>query len=145
MNVTPDDGPFQEERLRNVRPLRPIRLLLAGREVRYLRAMSFLFERRGYATEISFLHDSLTADVGTFRPDVVLLAEDGSFGDAVARAMEVISVNERLTVVVATSRAPAPDSSRLRFVPRWGPFAELEAVIERAWADLPSLASVQSA
>ncbi len=145
MNATPDDGPFQEERLRNVRPLRPIRLLLAGREVRYLRALSFLFERRGYTTEISFLRDGLPADVGTFRPDVVLLAEDDSFGDVVARAMELIAVYERLTVVLATSRPPAPDSSRLRFVPRWGPFAELEAVIERAWADLPSLPSVQPA
>jgi hypothetical protein len=121
----------------NVRSLRPIRLLLAGRDARYLRAMSFLFERRGYETRVTFRPASLLADAQAFRPEVVLLVEGNSFGDAVGQAMALITTDDRLSVVLATSRSDAPDSDQLRFVRKWESFALLAAAVEQAWADLP--------
>lgn len=123
--------------LSNVRPLHPIRLLLAGREARYLRALAFLFDRRGYETRVTFRPASLLADAGAFRPEVVLLVEGTSFGDAVGQAMALITTDDRLSVVLATSRSDAPDSDQLRFVPKWESFTLLVAAVEQAWADLP--------
>jgi hypothetical protein len=125
------------EPLAKVRPLRPIRVLLAGREVRYLRAMAFLFGRRGYDTQLSLRPAMLFDDVGSFRPDVAVLVEDDSFAAAVGRAMALIGRNERVHVVLSTSRAGAPDSTQVRFVPKWGTFAELAAAVEAAWLALP--------
>jgi hypothetical protein len=125
------------EPLATVRPLRPIRILLAGREVRYVRAMAFLFGRGGYDTQLSLRPAMLFDDVESFRPDVAVLVEDGSFADAVGRATALIARSERLHVVLSTSRAGAPDSAQLRFVPKWGTFAELAAAVEAAWLALP--------
>jgi hypothetical protein len=137
-SLEPVQVAFRSESLANVRPLRPIRVLLAGREARYLRAVTFLLGLRGYETRLSFKPASLLADVEAFRPDVVVLVEADSFGDVVGRAMALLGHHERLSVVVATSREDAPDSNRLRFVPKWGPFASLVDAVEGAWAELPS-------
>jgi hypothetical protein len=122
----------------NVRPLRPIRVLLAGREVRYLRAVAFLFERRGFETSLSLRPASLFADAEEFQPEVVVLVEGGSFADAVGQAVALIARSERLNVVLATSRSDAADSAQLRFVRKWASFAELATVVEQAWLELPS-------
>lgn len=125
------------ELLANVRPLRPIRLLLAGREARYLRAMAFLFDRRGYATRLTLKPEGLFAEADAFRPEVAILVEGDSFGDAVGQAMGLISRSDRLAVIVATSRADAPNADRLRFVDKEASFEPLAEAVERAWTDLP--------
>jgi hypothetical protein len=132
------------EALSNVQPLRPIRVLLAGREVRYLRAVAFLFERRGCETCLSLRPASLFDDAERFRPEVVVLVEGGSFADAVGQAVALIGRSDRLGVVLATSRPDLADTDELRFVPRWVSFAELNAAVEQAWLGLPSIATVQS-
>jgi hypothetical protein len=106
--------------------------------VRYLRAVAFLFERRGFETSLSLRPASLFADAEEFQPEVVVLVEGGSFADAVGQAVALIARSERLNVVLATSRIDAADSEQLRFVPKWASFAELAAVVEQAWLELPS-------
>ncbi len=138
MNAEPATSMLHVEELANVRPLRPIRVLLAGREARYLRAVAFLFERRGYRTRLTFRSAALLGDVGSFRPDVVVLVQDGSFVDAVDQATALLARDDRLSVVLSTSRSDAPHSPRLRFVPKWGAFPELAEAVERAWVELPA-------
>jgi hypothetical protein len=132
-------GTTETKPVSNISPLRPIRVLLAGREARYLRALAFLLERRGYQTRLSYRPDALLADAHTFQPEVAILVEADSFGDIVGQAMSLITERERLTVIVATSRSDAPDSNQLRFVPKWGPFAALAEAVERAWVGLPQV------
>src|SRR5437762_13771947 len=136
LNVDAAGGLLHAEEMANVRPLRPIRVLLAGGDAHYLRAMAFLFQEGGYATATSLKPASLLADVDTFQPDVVVLVEGKSFGDAVGQAMALITRSGRLNAIVVTSRADAPDSSHLRFVAKEGSFAELAAAVDRAWAEL---------
>jgi hypothetical protein len=124
--------------LSNVQPLHPIRVLLSGREARYLRAMAFLLARRGYETHLSLRPASLFDDVDAFGPEVVVLVEADSFGHAIGQAMSLLARGERLGVVLATSRPDAPETDQLRFVAKWGSFAVLAAAIERAWLDLPA-------
>jgi FixJ family two-component response regulator len=138
VNSDPATSLLHVEELANVRPLRPIRVLLAGREARYLRAVAFLFERRGYRTRLTFRPAALLEDVASFRPDVVVLVQDGSFVDLVDQATALLEQDDRLSVVLSTSRADAPHSDRLRFVAKWGAFPELAEAVERAWIDLPA-------
>jgi hypothetical protein len=138
VNSDPVPSEAGVEPLANIRPLRPIRILLAGREVRYLRAVAFLFGRRGCETQLSLRPASLYEDAANFRPEIVVLVEGDSFADAVGRAMGLITRSERVSVVLVTSRADAPDTDELRFVPKWSSFAELAAAVERAWVALPS-------
>lgn len=137
MNVEQPDPPFRLPALANVRPLRPVRVLLAGRDPRYLRVTAFLLSRRGYEIRRSTKDAALLADVGSFDPDVVVLVEGDSFGDTVGQAVALLGTTERVSVVVSTSRHEAPSANRLRFVQKWGPFDSLVDAVEGAWADIP--------
>jgi hypothetical protein len=128
---------FRLPALANVRPLRPIRLLLAGRDRRYLRVMAFLLARRGYDTRRSSNDAGLVADVASFAPNVVILVEGESFGDTVGQAVALLGTTDGLSVVVSTSRPDAPPMNRLRYVQKWGSFDSLVEEVERAWADIP--------
>jgi hypothetical protein len=137
-NAVPEKSSFPFETLSNVRPLRPIRVLLAGRAVRYLRAVAFLFERHGCEIYLSLRPAALLDDVDTFQPEVVVLVEGDSFAEAVAQATALLAQSDRLNVVLSTSRSDVPDTSELRFVPKGGSFAELALAVERAWIELPA-------
>jgi CheY-like chemotaxis protein len=137
MGVEQADSPFRLPALANVRPLRPIRVLLAGRDPRYLRVMAFLLGRRGYEIQRVTKDAALLEDVGSFDPDVVVLVEGDSFGDTVGQAVALLGTTERASVVVATARHEAPAANRLRFVQKWGPFDSLVDAVERAWAEIP--------
>lgn len=131
------DHPFRLHALSNVRPLRPVRVLLSGRDPRYVRAMAFLLERRGYEARRSTKAAGLFAEVEEFNPDVVVLVEGDSFGDAVGQAVALLGLTDSLTVIVSTSRHDAPSANRLRFVEKWCSFESLAEAVERAWAELP--------
>lgn len=133
----PDDHPFRLHALANVRPLRPVRVLLAGRDPRYVRAMAFLLGRRGFDTRSGLTATSLFADVEEYRPDVVVLVEADSFGDSVGQAVELLGLSDTFSVIVATTRHDAPSTNRLRFVDKWTSFEFLAEAVERAWAELP--------
>ncbi len=137
MNLDEPDQLFQLHALANVRPLRPIRVLLAGRDPRYLRVMGFLLARRGYETHRSTADSVLFADVESFQPDIVILGEGEAFGDTVGRAVALLGRTEGVNVIVSTSRDDVPSGNRLRFVQRWGSFESLVDAVERAWADIP--------
>jgi hypothetical protein len=137
MNLDQPDQAFQLHALANVRPLRPIRVLFAGRDPRYLRVMAFLLARRGYETRRSTKDAVLFADVESFQPDIVILAEGAAFGDTVGQAVALLGRADGVSVIVSTSREDAPSTNRLRFVQRWGSFDSLVDAVERAWADIP--------
>ena len=131
------DQPFRLHALGNVRPLRPVRVLLAGRDTRYLRVMRFLLARRGYETRQIPKGSVLMDEATSFAPGVVILAEAGSFGETAAQAAGLLATFDRLNVVISTSRQGSTDTRRLRFVPKWGSFDILTDAVERSWADLP--------
>ena len=135
----PDDHPFRLHALANVRPMRPVRVLVAGRDPRYVRAMAFLFGRRGYDARSGLTANGLFADVEEHEPQVVILVEADSFGDTVGLAVQILGLSDTVAVIVATTRHDAPPSNRLRFVDKWASFDVIAEAVERAWAELPAL------
>ena len=133
----PDDHPFRLHALANVRPLRPVRVLVAGRDPRYVRAMAFLLRRRGYDARSGLTANGLFTDVEEHEPEVVVLVESDSFGDTVGLAVQILGLSDTVSVIVATNRHDAPPSNRLRFVDKWASFDVLAEAVERAWAELP--------
>jgi hypothetical protein len=133
----PDDHPFRLHALANVRPLRPVRVLVAGRDLPYVRATAFLLGRRGYDARSGSTANGLFADVEQHEPEVVVLLEADSFADTVGQAVQILGLSDAVSVVVATTRHDAPPSNRLRFVDKWASFDEVAEAVERAWAELP--------
>jgi len=133
----PDDHPFRLHALANVRPLRKVRVLLAGRDPRYVRAMTFLLGRRGYDVRSGLTANALFTDVEEYKPDVVVLVDADSFGETVGLADQILVLSDTVSVIVATTRHDAPPANRLRFVERWASFDVLAEAVERAWAELP--------
>ena len=76
--------------LTNVHRLQPLRVLLAGRDRRFLRVTAFLLSRRGYeVTEVPLNESVLAAD--RFHADVVLLDAGMSRAEAARLASQRIS------------------------------------------------------
>jgi FixJ family two-component response regulator len=129
--------PFRRAALANVTPLRPIKVLLDGRDRRYARAMQFLLAGRGYDVKRCTTPAKLLAGVDAYAPDVVILVEGRSFADTVGLAVSIVGRSEAASVIVATSRPDAPSGRRLRFVEKWCAFEVLADEVEKAWADTP--------
>ena len=127
--------------LDNVSVLQPIRVLLVGRDTRYLRAVDFLLQAHGYATRRVVRPGNLTHEATRFDADVVLVDAGRRFADAARQAAQVAGLTPDIGVVVAVERDLPPDSERLAFVDKWAPFQGLLAAIERVWAELPARAA----
>jgi hypothetical protein len=124
--------------LENVRLLQPIRVLLVGRDTRYLRAVDFLLGTRGYATRRVVWTGSLTREATRFDADVVVVEAGREFAGAARQAAQLAGLTPDIGVVVAVEHEPPADSERLAFVDKWAPFEGLVASIERVWAELPA-------
>ena len=124
--------------LRNVRTLRPIRVLLVGRDTRYLRAVDFLLCSRGYETRRIVRARNLGREAARFDADVVVVEAGRDFDAAARQAGELTGNVPEIGVVVALERRPPADAERLRFVGKWAPFETLAEAIERVWAELPA-------
>jgi hypothetical protein len=124
--------------LENVRPLHAIRILLVGRDTRYLRAVDFLLSTQGYVTRRVVWTGSLTREATRFDADVVVVEAGRGFAEAARQAAQLAGLTPDIGVVVAAERDLPAGSERLAFVDKWAPFPSLLASIERVWAELPA-------
>ena len=121
----------QEKRPSNVRRLQPLRVLLAGRDRRFLRVTSFLLSRRGYEVKRSTLADA-PATSERERADVVLLDLDGSRVDA-ARIVAALQASAGMPALLLLTAGTGDDGWKgLSALAKWTPIEALAAEIERA-------------
>ena len=114
----------------NVRRLQPLRVLLAGRDRRFLRVTSFLLSRRGYEVKRSTLADAPgTSD--RERADVVLLDLDGSRVDA-GRIVAALQASAGMPALLLLTAGADDGWKGLSALPKWTPIEALAAEIERA-------------
>jgi DNA-binding NtrC family response regulator len=132
---------FRLQALQNVQPLRPIRVLLVGRDARYLRVMAFLLHRRGYETRQLQRAARVPAEVSSFMADVVILDGSESFAEAARQAAELIATTERLGVVVVGEREAPSSTAGLHYVEKWASFDAVSDAVELVWVEL-SLRSI---
>ena len=124
----------------NVRRLQPLRVLLAGRDRRFLRVTSFLLARRGYAVTRSSLSTALT-EAERERADVVLVELDGSRVEA-GRAVAALQASAAAPALLLLAGEDAKDGwSGLPALPKWTPIEKLSAAIEAAALHRPPPAS----
>jgi hypothetical protein len=120
--------------LDNLRSLRPVRVLVAGRDERYGRAIAFLLTRSGYETRRVRHARPLLGDPRVEAADIVLLEGEAAPEEVLAEATALVAELPHLAVVVAAGRhEPSPDG-RLQFVEKWTPFEEVVAAVNRGWA-----------
>lgn len=111
--------------LAEVKRLQPLRVLLAGRDRRYIRVTSFLLEQRGYAVRSSTIEAAAEA-ARRHRSDVVLLEGDKLRSDTARNAAAIEALNPHARVVVVVDNEP-PQWPGLATLPKW---VELEMVVE---------------
>jgi CheY-like chemotaxis protein len=122
-----DSGPQRS----NVRRLQPLRVLVAGRDRRFMRVTSFLLTRRGYAVSRSGLVDAVTV-ADRQRSDVVLVELDGSRVEA-GRAIAALQASPAAPAVITLAADGAENVwSGLRAIDKWTPIETLAAEIDAA-------------
>lgn len=114
------------------------RVLLVGRDRRFLRVASVLLARRGCSVTISGNPETLLEEVGRRRADVVVM--DGSDSlRAAARAMAALEAREPpVEVIVVYDDGDAGPLHELRVVPKWGAFDRLADAVVARYDRLPA-------
>lgn len=111
--------------LAQVRRLQPLRVLLAGRDRRYVRVTSFLLERKGYVVRKSTL-EAAAETARRHRSDVVLLEGDKLRSDAARNAAAIEALNPNARVIVVVDKPPT-EWAGLSTLPKW---VELERIVD---------------
>jgi len=114
----------------NVSRLQPLRVLLSGRDRRFLRVTSFLLAQRGYDVQETSPRKTLES-VERHRADVVLLETNDSRTMAARKvaALQALSVAPSVLVVYDDEPEPWPG---LLAVKKWTPIETLVEQIEAA-------------
>ena len=131
MNVAPN--PEGEQ---NVRRLQPLRVLLSGRDRRFLRVTSFLLAQRGYDVQETSPRRTLES-VERHHSDVVLLETNDSRTMAARKvaALQALSVAPSVLVVYDDEPEPWPGLLAVR---KWTPIETLVEQIEAAALNRPA-------
>lgn len=114
----------------NIRRLQPLRVLLAGRDRRFLRVTAFLLSRRGYDVNEAPLGESVPA-AERFNADVVLLDAGMSRAEAARLANQLHALPCSPAVLVVTANGNMQGAG-MRLVEKWEPIDELVEEIEAA-------------
>ena len=120
-----------------VHRLQPLRIVLSGRDRRYLRSTSFLLSQRGYDVLETSPRQTIQS-VERHGAEVVLLESNDSRGIAARKVAAVQSLAAAPGVLLI---AEDPDDERWRGLPavrKWLPIDELTKEIETAARNRPT-------
>jgi hypothetical protein len=124
-------------RLTNVRPIQPIRLVLASRDRRYLRVTALLLEQRGFDVHRTSKTDpSLIGVLDRYRPHVVLLDATSSLADAGRTATAIAGLHDRVRLVIAKDEHAA-ELKGFRSVDKWSAIEDLASELELEFMQMP--------
>jgi CheY-like chemotaxis protein len=114
----------------NVRRLQPLRILLCGRDRRFLRVTSFLLSRRGYNVAQSGSADILDA-VERHRSDLVIF-EPSDSRVATAQTISALQLSKASPALLLVDTSGNGRWNGLPVVDKWTPIDELVREIETA-------------
>jgi DNA-binding NtrC family response regulator len=104
--------------IRNVRPLRPLRVLVAGRDARFGRVAGFLLARHGFEVETLRRPFDVVEAVSRLGLDVVLLDASDSLSEAARTAATLDALHPHITVVVVADE-PGVHNDNLQILAKW--------------------------
>jgi hypothetical protein len=120
-----------EHRDATVQRLRPLKVLLAMRDRRYMRVTDFLLQRRGYDV-VQEGGTGIAEAAARFRVDVVVLEPDSSRGET-SRVLTALAALPAPPAVIAVASDGRPETlPGLMRVPKWAPVEELARDIDAA-------------
>jgi PleD family two-component response regulator len=103
----------------NVRPLRPLRVLVAASDARFGRVAGFLLGRRGYDVEILRRPSTVLDAVARSSVDVVMVDATDCVSETARLVATLEALQPNLTVVVVADEQAKPDGGNLRIFPKW--------------------------
>jgi hypothetical protein len=105
--------------IENVRPLRPLRVVVASADARFGRVAGFLLARHGFQVERlrrpSNVLDTLSRSGG----DVVILDASDSLSETARAIASLEALHPHLTVIVVADEPAEHDHSNLNILPKW--------------------------
>ena len=118
-----------EERadIRNVRSLRPLRVLVAARDARFGRVAGFLLARRGFDVEFLQRPSQILEAVSRTGIDVVIVDASDSFSETARSVGALEALHPHLTVVVVADDPAEADGATFRVLPKW---TSLETLVQ---------------
>jgi DNA-binding NtrC family response regulator len=116
--------------IQNVRPLRPLRVLVAARDARFNRVAGFLLARRGFDVEILRRPSAVLDTVSPTGFDVVIVDASDSVADAARAVAALEALHPHITVVVVSDDPADTDGGALRLLPKWTSLETLVANLE---------------
>jgi PleD family two-component response regulator len=110
-----------EERadIRNVRSLRPLRVLVAARDARFGRVAGFLLARRGFDVEILHRPSKVLDAVSRTGIDVVIVDASDSVSEAARTVAALEALHPHVTIVVVADDPADADGATFRILPKW--------------------------
>lgn len=116
--------------IRNVRPLRPLRVLVAARDPRFNRVAGFLLARRGFDVETLRRPSAIVDTVSRTGVDIVIVDASDSVSET-ARALAVLdALHPHVSVVVVGDEPDDADGATLKILPKWTSLETLVANLE---------------
>jgi DNA-binding NtrC family response regulator len=124
--------------IRNVRPLRPLRVLVATRDARFNRVAGFLLARRGFDVETVRPTSRVLETLARAHFEVIIVDASESFSDAARLVGTLEALFPHLTVVVVADPAPDHDETAFRVLPKWTSLENLVLNLESLHLGLSS-------
>ncbi|HET7269712.1 MAG TPA: hypothetical protein VFI90_01380 [Rubrobacter sp.] len=115
---------------RNVRSLRPLRVLVAARDARFNRVGGFLLARRGFEVETLRRPSAVLDTVSRTGVDVVILDASDSVSEAARAVAALDALHPHVTVVVVADEPAEGDAGALKILPKWTSLETLVANLE---------------
>ena len=103
----------------NVRPLRPLRVLVAASDARFGRVAGFLLARRGYDVEILRRPSTVLDAIARVGADVLIVDATDSVSDIARLLAALEALHPHVTAVVVADDPAELAGDPLRVLPKW--------------------------
>jgi CheY-like chemotaxis protein len=123
--------------LANVRALQPARVVLTGRDKRFVKVALFLLARHGFRVSHAASEAELMEVADKHLVDVVILDASVSPSSSLRTAVALSAMHPRIRILLATDRNGSRLGSTFTQVDKWRGLQELPDDVERAFLGLP--------
>lgn len=131
-------------KLGNVRALQPPRVVLTGRDKRFVKVASFLLARHGFRVSHAASEAELMEIADKELVDVVVLDASVSPSSSLRTAVALSAVHPHLRILLATDRIASQLGSAYTQVDKWRGLEELPDDVKRAYLGLSDATQLEA-
>jgi CheY-like chemotaxis protein len=124
---------ISDARASNVVRLQPVRVLLVGTDVRFLRVAAALLSFEGYSVQSCNRPRELLELVYRLRTDVAVIDASRSVGEAARAAASLRALPDPVGAVLVVDQERSSPAAGVPLTSKWGQFDDLSARIGEAY------------